>query len=368
MRTDAAVRARDQTAKRTRQPLPLHARCRPLHVPQAQPPPRTCMPKPYPSTADTDAMVARVAPAILELLADGVPRSRRAIIAELAGRHDKQDMASPSCASWSPAKWSRSAASTCFLLEAVRGGQPHDHRLYRTEPIIGSTRRMILGRRLPRSIAQRLRGWLWPHGGWWRAGHYLLARIRRMPGTPHAIAAGFAAGAAMSMTPFLGGHVLLALALAWATRGNLLAATLGTLLVGNPWALPLILAAAYRLGCFLLGQPPHGLSELASWASRACSTGSGCGCGHDGRLRTARRHRLGDDLLPSGPGGDHRPPAAPARAETGHHDQARWQILRLTRRDPRGRCRVAPAAGPRRRPGGRSRARGRANAPTGRGW
>jgi uncharacterized protein len=123
---------------------------------------------------------------------------------------------------------------------------------------------MILGRRLPRSIAQRLRGWLWPHGGWWRAGHYLLARIRRMPGTPHAIAAGFAAGAAMSMTPFLGGHVLLALALAWATRGNLLAATLGTLLIGNPWALPLILAAAYRLGCFLLGQPPHGLGELAS--------------------------------------------------------------------------------------------------------
>jgi hypothetical protein len=51
------------------------------------------MPKPYPSLADTDAMVARVAPAILELLADGVPRSRRAIIAELAGRHDKQDVA-----------------------------------------------------------------------------------------------------------------------------------------------------------------------------------------------------------------------------------------------------------------------------------
>ena len=42
------------------------------------------MPKRYPSSADTDAMVERVAPAILELLADGVPRSRRAIAAELA--------------------------------------------------------------------------------------------------------------------------------------------------------------------------------------------------------------------------------------------------------------------------------------------
>jgi uncharacterized protein len=123
---------------------------------------------------------------------------------------------------------------------------------------------MILGRRLPRSLPQRLRGWLWPPGGWRRAGRYLLARLRRMPGTPHAIAAGFAAGAAMSLTPFLGGHVLLALALAWATRGNLLAAALGTLLVGNPWALPLILAAAYRLGCLLLGQPPRGLGALAA--------------------------------------------------------------------------------------------------------
>ena len=50
------------------------------------------MPKRYPSSADTDAMVAQVAPAILELLADGMPRSRRAIVAALADRHDKQDL------------------------------------------------------------------------------------------------------------------------------------------------------------------------------------------------------------------------------------------------------------------------------------
>jgi hypothetical protein len=50
---------------------------------------RIKMPKRYPSSADTDAMVERVAPAILELLADGVPRSRRAIVAELADRHPK---------------------------------------------------------------------------------------------------------------------------------------------------------------------------------------------------------------------------------------------------------------------------------------
>jgi hypothetical protein len=37
-------------------------------------------------------MVARVAPAILELLADGTPRTKPAIVAALAGRHDRQDV------------------------------------------------------------------------------------------------------------------------------------------------------------------------------------------------------------------------------------------------------------------------------------
>ena len=39
-----------------------------------------------------NAMVARVAPAILGLLADGVPRSRPAIVEALAGRHAKDDV------------------------------------------------------------------------------------------------------------------------------------------------------------------------------------------------------------------------------------------------------------------------------------
>jgi hypothetical protein len=51
------------------------------------------MPKSYPSPADTDAMVARVAPAVLELLGDGVPRSRRAIVAALAGVHPRDEVA-----------------------------------------------------------------------------------------------------------------------------------------------------------------------------------------------------------------------------------------------------------------------------------
>jgi hypothetical protein len=37
-------------------------------------------------------VVARGAPAILALLADGVPRTKPAIVAALAGRHDRQDV------------------------------------------------------------------------------------------------------------------------------------------------------------------------------------------------------------------------------------------------------------------------------------
>ena len=46
------------------------------------------------SSAGIDAMIDRVAPAILELLADGVPRSKAEIVAVLAERHDRQDVIS----------------------------------------------------------------------------------------------------------------------------------------------------------------------------------------------------------------------------------------------------------------------------------
>ena len=37
-------------------------------------------------------MLERMAPTVLELLQDGVPRGKRAIVAALADRHDKQDL------------------------------------------------------------------------------------------------------------------------------------------------------------------------------------------------------------------------------------------------------------------------------------
>lgn len=112
---------------------------------------------------------------------------------------------------------------------------------------------MILGRRASPGLRHRLRGLLWPRSGWRRAGRYLLLRLGRLRGTPRAVAAGLATGVAVSLTPFLGLHLVLAVGIARAFRASVLAAALGTLLV-VPWIVPAVLLATYRLGCLILGR------------------------------------------------------------------------------------------------------------------
>ena len=55
----------------------------------AKPPPTTYI---RAGSAAVDAMVARTAPVVLELLADGIPRSRSAIAEALAERHHRSDI------------------------------------------------------------------------------------------------------------------------------------------------------------------------------------------------------------------------------------------------------------------------------------
>lgn len=55
--------------------------------------PMTRTPPRYFSSLDIEATVAAVAPAILELLADGVPRTKAAIVAAVSERHPKGDVA-----------------------------------------------------------------------------------------------------------------------------------------------------------------------------------------------------------------------------------------------------------------------------------
>ena len=77
-------------------------------------------------------------------------------------------------------------------------------------------------------------------------------RLARIDGTPYAIAAGFASGAAISFTPFVGLHFIFAAIIAWIVRGNILTSAIGTA-VGNPWTFPFIWAATYNLGINILG-------------------------------------------------------------------------------------------------------------------
>jgi uncharacterized protein (DUF2062 family) len=84
-----------------------------------------------------------------------------------------------------------------------------------------------------------------------RSGQYVTKRILRLTATPHAVAAGVAAGAFTSFSPFMGLHFLIAFVLAWVVRGNLLASALGTF-VGNPLTFPFIWAASYNTGQYLL--------------------------------------------------------------------------------------------------------------------
>ena len=108
----------------------------------------------------------------------------------------------------------------------------------------------MFGRRNKILWSARLRDFVWPRSGWRRSTEYLRHRIFRLPGGPYAIAAGVACGAAVSFTPFVGFHFVLAALLAWLLRANIVASAVGTA-VGNPWTFPFIWVWVYELGTWM---------------------------------------------------------------------------------------------------------------------
>jgi uncharacterized protein (DUF2062 family) len=106
-------------------------------------------------------------------------------------------------------------------------------------------------RRMSQPLTERLAAVLWPRGGWGRAGQYLMHRLSRLPGTPYSLAAGFAAGAAVSFTPLIGLHFFLGAIVAWIIRANIVASAIGTI-IGNPWTFPLIWLWLYNLGHWIM--------------------------------------------------------------------------------------------------------------------
>ncbi len=108
-------------------------------------------------------------------------------------------------------------------------------------------------RRNPLPVVHRAREVLWPRRGWTRATRYIGHRLGRLPGSPYRIAAGFACGAAVSFTPFIGLHFVLAMGTSLLMRGNVIASAIGTV-VGNPWTFPFIWAWIFALGRWILGE------------------------------------------------------------------------------------------------------------------
>ena len=106
-------------------------------------------------------------------------------------------------------------------------------------------------RRKKMSWLNLVRESVWPRAGWSRVLTYLFHRTARLSASPYAVAAGFACGAAISFTPFVGLHIALGCLIAWIIRSNLFAAVLGTA-VGNPWTFPLIWIWIFKFGHWLL--------------------------------------------------------------------------------------------------------------------
>ena len=92
---------------------------------------------------------------------------------------------------------------------------------------------MLFRSRKPKTIARRVVEFVWPRGGFRRSTSYIWHRVARLPGSTHAVAAGFASGVAVSFTPFMGLHFIMGFVVAFITRGNLIASAIGTA-IGNP--------------------------------------------------------------------------------------------------------------------------------------
>ena len=121
---------------------------------------------------------------------------------------------------------------------------------------------MLFRRRKTESLGERVRLWLWPRRSFSRSLQYFSKRIMRLNATPHAVAAGVAAGGFASFFP-LGLPFLIAAAVCWLIAGNLVAALLGAAVGGNPLTVPILWGASWEAGKLILhhhvthGPPAH---------------------------------------------------------------------------------------------------------------
>lgn len=110
---------------------------------------------------------------------------------------------------------------------------------------------MLFRRRKPADTWEKTRTFFWPRRSFLRSFQYFSKRVLRLTASPHAVAAGVAAGVFASFTPLLGLHFIIAGVLAYILAGNLLASAFGTA-IGNPLTFPFIWGATFQTGRFIL--------------------------------------------------------------------------------------------------------------------
>jgi uncharacterized protein (DUF2062 family) len=89
----------------------------------------------------------------------------------------------------------------------------------------------------------------------------LLEAFLHLDDTPPRIAAAFAVGVYLAFHPLFGLHTLMALGIAFAFRLSRAAVLVG-IYVNNPWTMAPMYLAGTTLGCWILGVPLEGLSDL----------------------------------------------------------------------------------------------------------
>ena len=72
-------------------------------------------------------------------------------------------------------------------------------------------------------------------------------KITKIKDFPESVAIGMAWGVSISFTPLLGLHLIICYLGTWLMKGNLIAATVGTI-IGNPWTFPFIFYLDYKVG------------------------------------------------------------------------------------------------------------------------
>lgn len=131
---------------------------------------------------------------------------------------------------------------------------------------------MLLRRRREPDWKERLRVAVWPRHSWRRSFRYTALRLRRIPGSPHSIALGCAAGVFAIFTPFLGFQMLLAALLAYILGGSVIASAVGTF-AGNPLTYPVIWVSTFTLGNVLVGSSAS--AQIGEFPDKAGALGKG---------------------------------------------------------------------------------------------